>query len=210
MEEELAKCFVGLSGHLRAGATGHYEEFHKGLYNALRESQGFEEILYIGSNLSEPAWFQTDVPPSLVSKHSWCNKKFRRNLQQIAENRSNSIFHIYEGNLFQMFMLSELLRKNRTSVAILNLFDSAKLGKILSSRIRKYFFKKFFLIAFKNLEGRFRITADTYRMGKQLENLLKVRILTYPMYSILKEKEMQTSEKNEYLFMIRGDQAMVN
>lgn len=206
----MAKHFVGLSGHLRAGATGHYEEFHKGLYSALRESQEFEETLYLGSSLSEPAWFQACVPPSLVSKQSWCNKKFRKNLQAIGENSSNSVFHIYEGNLFQMFMLSELLRKNQTSVGILNLFDSARLGKILSSRVRKYIFKELFLIALKDLEGRLKITADTYRMGMQLENLLKVRIFTYPMYSILKENEMQSSDKNEYLFMIRGNQAMVN
>jgi hypothetical protein len=210
LEEELTKNFVGLSGHLRAGATGHYEGFHKGLYDALCESQEFKETIYLGSNLSEPSWFQTVVPPSLVSKHSWCSKKYRRKLQEIAENRTNSVFHIYEGNLFQMFILSELLRKDKTSVAVLNLFDSTKLGKTLSSRIRKYFFKKLFLIALRDLEGRLKITADTYRMGKQLEKLLNVRIFTYPMYSILKEKEMKTSGKNEYLFMIRGNQAMVN
>ena len=206
----MAKYFVGLSGHLRSGATGHYEEFHKGLYKALTESIEYGEVSYLGSSLSEPSWFQPVVPPSLVSTGSWCNSRFRTKLQVIASGKTDPVFHIYEGNLFQLFLMSEVLRKNTQTKAILNLFDSAKFGRILSNPFKRLIFKKLFLISLRNLDGRLIVTADTKRMAEKIEGAVNIEIVTYPMYSILKENEMTAPDKKEYLFMIRGSQAMSN
>lgn len=206
----MAKYFVGLSGHLRSGATGHYEEFHKGLYKALTESVEYEEVSYLGSSLSEPSWFQPIVPPSLVSTGSWCSSRFRMKLQVIAFGKTDLVFHIYEGNLFQLFLMSELLRKNTETKAILNLFDSAKFGRILSNPFKKLIFKILFLISLRNLDGRLIVTADTRRMAEKIEGAVNIEIATYPMYSILTENEMTAPDKDEYLFMIRGSRAMSN
>lgn len=210
MEVNLAKYFVGLSGHLRSGATGHYEEFHKGLHDALQESDEFIKVSYLGSSLSEPSWFQPIVPPSLVSTGSWCNKHFRMKLQLIAAEKIDSIFHIYEGNLFQLFLLSEVLRKNLETRAILNLFDSARLDRILSHPLKRFLFRKFLMIGLRDLDGRLIVTADTSRMAEKIKSIVNIDIASYPMYSILRENEMRASEKKEYLFVIRGSQAMSN
>ncbi len=206
----MAKYFVGLSGHLRSGATGHYEEFHKGLYKALTESIEYEEVSYLGSSLSEPSWFQPIVPPSLVSTGSWCNNRFRIELHVIASGKTDPVFHIYEGNLFQLFLMSEVLRKNTEAKAIINLFDSAKFGRILTNPFKRLIFKKLFLICLRNLDDRLIVTADTRRMAEKIEGAVNIEIATYPMYSILKENEMTAPDKKEYLFMIRGSQAMSN
>lgn len=210
MDVNLAKRFIGLSGHLRSGATGHYEEFHKGLYKALTESTEYEEVSYLGSSLSEPSWFQPMVPASLVATSSWCSSCFRLKLQAIASEKNAAVFHIYEGNLFQLFLLSEILRKNPETKAIINLFDSAKFGSILTNPFKRVLFKRMFLIGVRNLGGRLIVTADTRRMAERIEGAVNTEIATYPMYSILMENKSIVPDKREYLFMIRGSQSMSN
>lgn len=202
--------FIGLSGHLMSGATGHYETFHEGLFLALLENEKIENCTYIGSKMSPSSWFLPLIPPSLVSKYPWASTRF--SAQLLTESRSNggtkTMLHVYEGNLYWLFHVSWLVRKNPKIVGYVNFFNSAKYSSICSNPIRSRFIRTLISVAIRGVENKIVMSADTAPMSRLLIRETCRDFQVYPMYSILNPHEFEQLDREKVLFLIRGTSMM--
>lgn len=202
--------FIGLSGHLNSGATGHYETFHEGLFLAAKKHHEFNKCVYVGSSLSEETWFLPLIPASAVSRFPWA----RRNLSAKLFGRINpgsnvnSLLHVYEGNLYWLYQISSLVRSQSETRGYINFFNSAKYSAISSNPFRSYFFKMMIQIAIKGVENRIVLTADTEEMAAILRKKTKFNFSAYPIYSILNPDEYADVNRDGILFLIRGKKMM--
>ena len=201
--------FIGISGHLTVGATGHFESFHKALFDIGQENPSLHNCTYLGSQISAnlQPWFKPVIPNSLTASSPWSNKSFGRLLLRYSNVSSQkTIFHVYEGNLYWVLVLSNVLRRNPKSFAYVNLFQAHKYNRILYSRIKN----KFFTIALKyictDLGSRMIITADTRRLADKLSVAANSKISFYPMYSILNQSE-RSKTSDRVLVVVRGEGA---
>jgi hypothetical protein len=202
--------FIGLSGHLNSGASGHYETFHEGLYLAAQKSSEVDHCVYAGSSLSNATWFYPSIPPSIVSKFPWARENFASELFDEINPGSDSVslVHIYEGNLYWLFQVSRLIRREPRARGYVNFFNSARYTAISSNSFRAYFFKVMVRIAIRGVEDRIVITADTKAMAGILTKITNQKFFTYPIYSILNPEEFNDLHRDRILFLIRGHRMM--
>jgi len=202
--------FIGLSGHLNSGASGHYETFHEGLYLAAKKCREVGHCVYAGSSLSKATWFYPSIPPSIVSKFPWARQNFANELfDEINPSLdSASLVHVYEGNLYWLFQVSRLVRREPSTRGYVNFFNSAKYTAISSNFPRSYFFKVMVRIALKGIEDRIVISADTKAMAGILTKTTNQKFFTYPIYSILNPVEFNNLHRDRILFLIRGHRMM--
>jgi hypothetical protein len=202
--------FIGLSGHLNSGASGHYETFHEGLYLAAQNCREVDHCVYAGSSLSKVTWFYPLIPPSIVSKFPWVRQNFANELFDEINpgSGSASLVHVYEGNLYWLFQVSRLIRRKPRTRGYVNFFNSARYTAIGSNFYRSYFFKVMVRIALKGIEDRIVISADTKAMAGILAKTTTQKFFTYPIYSILNPGEFNNLQRDEILFLIRGHRMM--
>ena len=106
--------FLGLSGHLVSGASGHFETFHKGLFKAFKEILGEENCNFLGSQSSEGEnlWFEANLPDSLTSTIPFVSKGFLDSAFDSVDEVGNShILYVYEGNLSNLFLIGNIARR---------------------------------------------------------------------------------------------------
>jgi hypothetical protein len=202
--------FVGISGHLTSGATGHFETFHQTLYDAANRSKKLANVEYLGSSLSAglTTWFNPVVPPSTVSRIKWSNKKFLNELIRIRESKNGkTLFHIYEGNLFWVLIASQVIRAKSDTYFYLNFFNSSKYNQIIESPIRNRFFKQIFSFLVRDINKNFIFTADSERMAQKLRKMTGFQFSAYPIYATLPES-VTTENAKKTLVLIRGENSI--
>lgn len=202
--------FIGLSGHLNSGALGHYETFHEGLFLAAQNCSSLDRCVYAGSSLSRATWFYPLIPASIVSKFPWARQKFTVELFEKInpDPTAASLVHVYEGNLYWLFQISRLIRKEPKARGYVNFFNSAKYTAISSSFIRSQIFKSLIRIALRGIENRIVLSADTEVMAGILTKTTTQEFVPYPIYSILDPTEFVESPRNGILYLIRGQRMM--
>jgi len=199
--------FLGLSGHLEAGAPGHYETFHKVLLDSLQELLGSKNAKFFGSQKSESiqTWFEPILPDSITSTIPWLPKKFLSSVElEKKEEREKVILYNYEGNLFSSFMLGSIARRSTGLYIYLNFFNSSRFTSILDSRIRLSLFKMFFLFALRGIHKKVELSADTEKISNLLESKLGKIFSVFPMYSGLNPEFITNVERNVTLINLRG------
>lgn len=202
--------FIGISGHLTNGATGHYEAFHLALFEAAQKSSLFSSTEYLGSSLSigRKNWFTPVVPPSAVSRVSWSNDHFVKYLIKNVKSKSGPVvLHAYEGNLFWVLVSSRVIRANPTTHAYINFFNSAKYNKILESPLRRRWFKYIFRFVMSDIKSHFIFTADSQKMATKLEKLTGVKFSCYPIYASLSAGQTRKGA-DKVLVLIRGKRSI--
>jgi hypothetical protein len=202
--------FIGISGHLTNGATGHFEAFHLALFEAAQRSSLLASTEYLGSSLSGGSknWFTPVVPPSTVSRISWCNKNFVNYLVSNVRSKSGPVvLHTYEGNLFWVLVTSRVIRASSTTHAYVNFFNSAKYNKILASPLRRKWFKYIFRYLVSDISSYFIFTADSQKMASKLETLTGFEFSCYPIYASLSAGKTQKSA-DKILVLIRGKRSI--
>jgi len=152
-------------------------------------------------------WFKPVIPNSLTASSPWSNKSFGRMLLGYTNDSSEkTIFHVYEGNLYWVLVLSNVLRSNPKSVAYVNLFQANKYNRILASRIKIKLFTFALKFICTDLGSRMIITADTRRLADKLSVAADSKISPYPMYSILNQSE-RSKTSDRVLVVVRGESA---
>lgn len=202
--------FIGISGHLTNGATGHYEAFHLALFEAAQRSSLLASTEYLGSSLSggRKNWFTPVVPPSAVSRVSWSNKNFVKYLIYNVRSKSGPVvLHVYEGNLFWVLVTSRVIRTNSSTHAYVNFFNSAKYNKILESPLRRRWFKYIFRYLVSDIKSHFIFSADSQKMATKLETLTGLKFSCYPIYASLSAGQTQ-KDADEILVLIRGKRSI--
>lgn len=202
--------FIGISGHLTNGATGHFEAFHLALFEAAERSSLLASTEYLGSSLSsgDENWFSPVVPPSTVSRISWCNKNFVNFIVSKVKSKSGSVvLHAYEGNLFWVLIASSVIRTHSTTLAYINFFNSAKYNKILQTPLRRTWFKYIFKYLVDDIDNHFFFTADSTRMATKLEALTGFKFSSYPIYASLPAGQTQNTA-DKILILLRGKNSM--
>jgi hypothetical protein len=123
-------------------------------------------------------------------------------------DESETLLHVYEGNLYWLFHVSSAIRENNLLRGYVNFFNSAKYTSISRNRLRLFFFKTLLNIAIKGVENRIVISADTEGMSKILATKTGQEFETYPIYSILNPGDFENLRREETLFLIRGENMM--
>lgn len=169
-----------------------------------------DHCVYAGSSLSKVTWFYPSIPPSIVSRFPWAPQTFAIELFKEINPSSNSasLVHVYEGNLYWLFQISRLIRKEPQARGYVNFFNSARYTAIGSNFHRSYFFRAMIRVALKGIEDRIVISADTEAMARILTNKTNQKFFTYPIYSILHPEEFNNLHRDGILFLIRGQRMM--
>jgi len=198
--------FLGLSGHLVSGASGHFETFHKGLFKAFKEILGEENCNFLGSQSSEGEnlWFEANLPDSLTSTIPFVSKGFLDSAFDSVDEVGNShILYVYEGNLSNLFLIGNIARRKGNVFIYFNLFNSYKYNSKFESKRKLIVFKLLFLLALRGLEGRIFLTADTKRFADFLSKKLGKTFSEYPMYSALQYKLGSDNQRKRVLINFR-------
>jgi hypothetical protein len=201
---------IGVSPFLISGAQGHYESFHKALYQGLRVNNEVEEPTYLGSRQSQSMnceWYLPVIPPRLTSPFKVTDLKYFRTLLDLAETNSSKsmkVFVSYEGGLYAIYLFSALLRFRPNASAIINIFDNQQHAHLLESKLKARIFKALLKIAIKGVENQLSLTGDTDRFASKVQESTKISIEVFPMYSILQSSNSKIGKSREFLINIRG------
>jgi hypothetical protein len=201
---------MGISGHLVHGAAGHFETFHKGIFLAMKEILGEKNCNFLGSQISKEtnSWFTANLPSSLVSRVPWLPKRFLNSLVTPSHRANeNFIMYIYEGNLANLFLLGSVVRQRSNIFLYFNLFDSNRYKSIFRSNFRLLMFKSLFLLAYRGLDSKVYLSADTKRFAQLLTRKLGKKFSEYPMYSALDFQPSPGSQVKKILINFRGQQS---
>lgn len=202
--------FIGVSPRLTAGAPGHYESFHKALFQGLKYKDGNESPVYLGSRAPHQEtsiWYEPVVPTRLTSKFKVADFKYFKTLLKIADQKdakAPKVFVAYEGNLYTIFLFSAVLRFCTNSLAIVNVFDNQQHAHLFESKLRTRIFKELLKIAMSGVENQLILTGDTFRFASKLQESTKIPIGIFPMFSILQHSGIETQKTREFLINLRG------
>lgn len=199
--------FVGLSGHIVPGAPGHFETFHRGLFQAFKDLIGEEKCIFLGSESPHGIghWFIPSIPNSFTSTVSWVPTEFLQSyLQSPNSGDEKFLLYVYEGNLANLFLLGSIVRERRNVFLYFNLFNSNKYQAVLKSRLKLFVFKKLFSLALRGIESKVFLTGDSKRFAKLLSSQLAQNFSEYPIYSALKPKLDANSARKKILINFRG------
>jgi len=199
--------FIGLSGHLVSGASGHFETFHKRLNQAVEDLIGKSNSQFLGSlkSIDKDSWFKPLIPRSMTSSVPWLSKKFLRHLRELdKKNGDVSILYIYEGNLASLFLLGSIARRSKEVYLYFNFFNSSRYSSIFVSQIKLILFKALFLLAIRGIHKKVQLSADTEKVSNLLESKLKKTFAVFPMYSGLSPEFITNVERNVTLINLRG------
>ena len=192
------------------GAAGHFETFHKGIFLAMKEILGEKNCNFLGSQISKEtnSWFTANLPSSLVSRVPWLPKRFLNSLVTPSHRANeNFIMYIYEGNLANLFLLGSVVRQRSNIFLYFNLFDSNRYKSIFRSNFRLFMFKSLFLLAYRGLDSKVYLSADTKRFAQMLTRKLGKKFSEYPMYSALYFQPSPGSQVKKILINFRGQQS---
>ena len=192
------------------GAAGHFETFHKGIFLAMKEILGEKNCNFLGSQISKEtnSWFTANLPSSLVSRVPWLPKRFLNSLVTPSHRANeNFIVYIYEGNLANLFLLGSVVRQRSNIFLYFNLFDSNRYKSIFRSNLRLLMFKSLFLLAYRGLDSKVYLSADTKRFAQLLTIKLGKKFSEYPMYSALDFQLSPGSQVKKILINFRGQQS---
>ena len=192
------------------GAAGHFETFHKGIFLAMKEILGEKNCNFLGSQISKEtnSWFTANLPSSLVSRVPWLPKRFLNSLVTPSHRANeNFIVYIYEGNLANLFLLGSVVRQRSNIFLYFNLFDSNRYKSIFRSNFRLLMFKSLFLLAYRGLDSKVYLSADTKRFAQLLTRKLGKKFSEYPMYSALDFQLSPGSQVKKILINFRGQQS---
>lgn len=192
------------------GAAGHFETFHKGIFLAMKEILGEKNCNFLGSQISKEtnSWFTANLPSSLVSRVPWLPKRFLNSLVTPSHRANeNFIVYIYEGNLANLFLLGSVVRQRSNIFLYFNLFDSNRYKSIFRSNLRLLMFKSLFLLAYRGLDSKVYLSADTKRFAQLLTRKLGKKFSEYPMYSALDFQLIPGSQVKKILINFRGQQS---
>lgn len=202
--------FLGLSGHLRSGAPGHFETFHKGIFHAFKELIGEEDCVFLGSHNSEGTdeWFVPSIPNSFTSTISWAPRGFLTPYLEFPNSCDEAvILYIYEGNIANLFLLGSYARGQSNIVLFFNLFNSLKYRAILESKVRLWVFKRIVLLAMRGLESKVILTGDTKKFAKLLSDKTGQSFFEYPIYSALEKESVTSIQRKRILINFRGEKS---
>ena len=201
---------IGISPFLISGAPGHYESFHKALFQGLQTHNRVEKSSYLGSRQNQGKdgiWYMPLVPSSLTRKFKVADLKYFKTLLDLAKtNSSNSpkVFVAYEGGLYTVYLLSALLRFRPNAIAIVNIFDNQQHARLLESKLKSGIFRAFLKIAMRGVENQLALTGDTFRFASKMQDSTKTSIDVFPMFSILQPSSTKTRGSREFLINLRG------
>jgi hypothetical protein len=201
---------IGISSFLISGAPGHYESFHKALFQGLQSHNRVEKSSYLGSRQNQwkdDIWYMPLVPSSLTRKFKVADLKYFKTLLDLAKtNSSNSpkVFVAYEGGLYTVYLLSALLRFRPNTIAIVNIFDNQQHARLLESKLNSRIFRAFLKIAMRGVENQLALTGDTFRFASKMQDSTKTSIDVFPMFSILQPSNTKTRGSREFLINLRG------
>ena len=203
--------FLGLSGHLRSGAPGHYETFHRGLHRSFQENVDVSSCDFLGSCITydeQVTWFSACIPETFTSTVPWLSKSFFKQISH--ENHVTNgvlVLYIYEGNLANLFLLGSIARRESNVFLYFNLFNSYRYMPILSSRIRLLTFRTLFSLASRGLNRKVFLSADTKRFAELLIDKLGKKFSEYPMYSALDFQLSPGKQGKKILINFRGQRS---
>jgi hypothetical protein len=163
--------------------------------------------MFLGSkrNIENTSWFDPVIPLSFTSTVPWLSKKFLKSLTRICKTKPGNVVVLnYEGNVYTLLLLSYVARKSPSIYLYLNLFNSTRYKKVLSSSLKSYLFKRLLKFAVRGLDGRLFLSADTERFAELLEKKSGIKFETYPMFSALDYKKLECAERDRILINLRG------
>jgi hypothetical protein len=201
---------LGISAHLVSGASGHFETFHKGLFTAMKKLIGESNCIFLGSQISKEtdSWFTAELPSSLASRVPWLPKYSLNSLVTTSDDASNNlVIYVYEGNLASLFLLGSVVRQRSDTFLYFNLFDSNRYKSIFRSNLRLLMFKSLFLLAYRGLDRKVHLSADTKRFAQLLTRKLGKKFSEYPMYSALDFQLSPDIQNKKILINFRGQQS---
>ena len=202
--------FLGISAHLVTGASGHFETFHKGFFTTMKESVGERNCNFLGSQISREtdSWFMAVLPSSLASRVPWLSKRSLNSLIAVLDDANDDlIIYVYEGNLANLLLLGSVVRQRSNAFLYFNLFDSNRYRSIFRSNLRRFMFKSLFLLAYRGLDRKVYLSADTKRFAQLLTRKLGKKFSEYPMYSALDFHLSPDSHVKKILINFRGQQS---
>ena len=201
---------IGVSPFLISGAQGHYESFHKALYQGLQLNNEVEEPYYLGSRhsqLKNCEWYLPVIPSRLTSPFKVTDLKYFRTLLDLAKTNSSNpvkVFVSYEGGLYAIYLFSALLRFRPNALAIVNIFDNQQHANLLESKFKAQMFKALLKIAIRGVENQLSLTGDTARFASKVQDSTQISIDLFPMFSTLQPSKSKTSKSREFLINLRG------
>jgi hypothetical protein len=195
---------------LETGASGHFETFHKGLFDAFCELLSPGESVFLGleDSGSQNTWYKQSLPRSLTSTIPWAPLKVLRLLGESWPSDGRVvIMYVYEGSLANLFLFGSAARRYKHICLHFNFFGAFKHEKLFESRIRLMIFKALFNLASRNLESKLILTADTKRFAEFMSTKLRRTILEFPTYSVITPSANMHSRRERLLLNFRGDES---
>ncbi len=199
--------FIGLSGHLESNAPGHFETFHKGLWDGVSAVLGGSNSRFIGvwKSNDKDCWFDPLIPSSMTSTIPWLPKRFLKQLDEYTRKSEElNILYVYEGNLPILFLLGSFTRKRKNVFLYFNFFDSNKYMSILNSRYKCILFKLLLVLASRGKNQKIALVADTEKFANLLTSKLDKNFLTFPMYSAFDPSHLLYKKREVCLINLRG------
>lgn len=199
--------FLGVSGHLASGASGHFESFHKGLFLAVKGLLGEEQCSFLGSQKSKEknCWYAAKLPSSLTSTIPWLSRSFLDSYLTPEEKTNDfNIIYVYEGNLGNLFLFASMIRRSKNTFLYFNLFNANRYKPIFRSNFRLLLFKSIFFLFIRGIHSQIYLTADTKRFAEQLSRRLGKKFYEFPIYSALNFQLELSNVRKKVLINFRG------
>jgi len=199
---------VCLSAHLRAGAQGHFHQYHKSLHNLL--DKHFDVVYFGGEDPHQNPkqnWFSPVLPKSLSKPSprvsSYWLKNFLNKTTKITTEPC--LFYIYEGSIYWLMLALKILQKNSSCVIVVNLFNSRKTVDRLTGRNREIWIGLYKWILGEG-NGRILLAADNQKYFSMLSQMFSEIYVKYiPVIPSLTLDVKLSKSPSETIILVRGE-----